>query len=138
MGGGQAVPGATFRPETNGPGFALAASLENTDRQSMNPTPPGARELHVTRGFLSVYTEMRVMKSAVQGYVKPLFKQMDVYDPRQDQEKNLFQKISEGLVGGVSQLLANVPRREAATKTDSSGRLESPQASTWQVLVNLG
>jgi hypothetical protein len=62
---------------------------------------------------------------------------MDVYDPRQDQERALFQKIYEGLVGGVSQLLENIPRREVATKADISGRLENPQASPWQVLVNL-
>jgi hypothetical protein len=80
---------------------------------------------------------MRVKNGAVRGYVKPLFKEMDLYDPPHDQEKYLFQKIYEGLVGGVSQLLENVPRREVATKADISGRLEDPQASTWQVLVNL-
>jgi hypothetical protein len=62
---------------------------------------------------------------------------MDVYDARQDQEKNLFQKIYEGLVGGVSQLLENNPRQEVATKADLAGYLDNPQASTWQVLVNL-
>ena len=137
MGSGQTVLGATFRPETNGPDFALAASIENTDMQTMNPILRVHGNFDVTRGFFSVYTEMRVMNGAVQGYVKPLFKQMDVYDPRQDQEKNLFQKIYEGLVGGASQLLENVPRREVATKADISGRLENPRASTWQVLVNL-
>jgi hypothetical protein len=62
---------------------------------------------------------------------------MDVYDPRQDQEKSLFQKIYEGLVGGVSQLMENTPRQEVATKADISGRLENPRSSTWQVLINL-
>jgi hypothetical protein len=77
------------------------------------------------------------MNGVVQGYVKPLFKQLHVYEPRQDQEKNLFQKIYEGLVGGASQLIENVPRREVAMQADSSGRPENPQARTWQVLVNL-
>ena len=40
-------------------------------------------------------------------------------------------------MGGVSTLLENIPRREVATKADLSGPLENPQASTWQVLVNL-
>jgi Domain of Unknown Function (DUF748) len=137
MGSGQTVLGATFRPETDGPDFALAASIENTDMQTMNPVLRAHGNFDVVRGFFSVYTEMRVKNAAVQGYVKPLFKEMDVYDPRQDQEKNLFQKIYEGLVGGVSQLLENVPRQEVATKADISSPLENPQASTWQVLVNL-
>ena len=137
MGSGKTVVGATFRPETNGPDFALAASIENTDMQTMNLLLRAHGNFDVVRGFFSVYTEMRVKNGAVQGYVKPLFKEMDVYDPHQDREKNLFQKIYEGLVGGVSQLLENIPRHEVATKADISGRLENPQASTWQVLVNL-
>jgi Domain of Unknown Function (DUF748) len=135
MGSGQTVVGATFRPETHGPDFALAASIENTRMQAMNQLLRAYGNFDVTRGFFSLYTEFRVKNGAVRGYVKPLFKEMDVYDARQDQEKNLFQKIYEGLVGGVSKLLENIPREEVATKADISGRLDNPQASTWQVLV---
>jgi Domain of Unknown Function (DUF748) len=137
MGSGQTVVGATFRPETDGPDFALAASIENTQVRAMNKLLRAYGDFDVVQGFFSVYTELRVKNGAVRGYVKPLFKELDVYDARQDREKNLFQKIYEGLVGGVSELLENVPRDEVATKTDISGRLENPQASTWQVLVNL-
>jgi hypothetical protein len=137
MGSGQTVVGATFRPETNGPDFALAASIENTRMQAMNKLLRAYGNFDVVRGFFSVYTEFRVKNGAVRGYVKPLFKELDVYDPRQDQEKSLFQKIYEGLVGGASQLLENIPRHEVATKADISGRLENPRASTWQALVNL-
>jgi hypothetical protein len=137
MGSGQTMVGATFRPETNGPDFALAASIENTQMQTMNKLLRAHANFDVVQGFFSVYTELRVKNGVVRGYVKPLFKEMDVYDARQDREKNLFQKIYEGLVGGVSQLMENTPRQEVATKADISGRLEDPQASTWQVLVNL-
>jgi hypothetical protein len=89
------------------------------------------------RGFFSVYSELRVRDGAVKGYVKPLLRELDVYDSRQDREKNLFQKIYEALIGGASQLLENIPRDEVATQSDISGRLENPQASTWQVLINL-
>jgi hypothetical protein len=137
MGSGQTVVGATFRPEIDGPDFALAASIENTQVRAMNKLLRAYGDFDVVQGFFSVYTEFRVKNGAVRGYVKPLFKELDVYDPRQDREKGLFQKIYEGLVGGVSELLENIPRDEVATKADISGRLENPQASTWQVLVNL-
>jgi hypothetical protein len=137
MGSGQTVIGATFRPEIDGPDFALAASIENTQVRAMNKLLRAHGNFDVVQGFFSVYTELRVKDGAVRGYVKPLFKDLDVYDARQDREKSLFQKIYEGLVGGVSELLENIPRDEVATKSDISGRLENPQASTWQVLVNL-
>lgn len=137
MGSGQTVVGATFRPETKGPDFALAASIENTQMRTMNKLLRAHGNFDVVQGFFSVYTEFRVKNGAVRGYVKPLFKEMDVYDSRQDREKGLFQKIYEGLVGGASKVLENIPRDEVATKADISGSLENPQASTWQVLVNL-
>lgn len=74
---------------------------------------------------------------AVQGYVKPLLRELDVYDTQQDKEKNLFQKLYEAVVGGVSDLLENTRRDEVATKVDMAGLLEDPQSSTWQALVNL-
>jgi Domain of Unknown Function (DUF748) len=137
MGSGQTMVGATFRPETDGPDFALAASIENTQMRAMNNLLRAYGNFDVVQGFFSVYTEFRVKNGAVRGYVKPLFKEMDVYDARQDREKNIFQKVYEGLVGGASKLLENIPRDEVATKATISGRLEDPQASTWQVLVNL-
>jgi Domain of Unknown Function (DUF748) len=137
MGSGQTVVGASFRPETNGPDFALAASIENTQMPALNALLRAYGKLDVVGGFFSVYTEMRVKNRAVQGYVKPLIRELDVYDTPQDRQKNLFQKLYEAVAGGVSEILENFPRDEVATKADIAGPLENPQASTWQVLVTL-
>jgi hypothetical protein len=137
MGSGQTVGGANFRPETNGPDFALAAAIENTQMPALNPLLRAYGKLDVVGGFFSVYTEMRVKNRAVQGYVKPLVRELDVYDMHQDQEKNLFQKLYEAVAGGVSELLENFPRDEVAATVDIAGPLENPQASTWQVVVTL-
>jgi hypothetical protein len=137
MGSGRTVVGANFRPETRGPDFALAASIEDTDMRALNQLLRAYGKFDVAEGFFSVYTEMRVRNRAVQGYVKPLFRKMEVYSHQQDQDKNLFQQLYEAVVGGVSTLLENIPRREVATKADISGPLENPRASTWEVLVKL-
>jgi uncharacterized protein DUF748 len=137
MGSGQTLVGANFRPETNGPDFALAAGIENTQMPALNPLLRAYGKVDVVGGFFSLYTEMRVKNGAVQGYVKPLMREMDVYEARQDREKNLFQQLYEALAGGVSTVLENLPRDEVATKADISGPLANPQASTSQVLVNL-
>ena len=62
---------------------------------------------------------------------KPLFKNLDVYDPAQDKDKGVMKKMYEGLIGGLSDLLKNSPREEVATKADVSGPVENPRASTW-------
>jgi hypothetical protein len=116
---------------------AVAASIENTEMTALNPLLRPYGRLDAAGGFFSVYTEMRVKNRAVQGYVKPLIRDLDVYDARQDREKNLFQKLYEAAGGGVSELLKNFPRDEVATKADIAGPLENPQASSWQVVVTL-
>ncbi len=137
MGSGRTVVGATFRPETHGPDFALAAAIEHTDMRALNDLLRAYGNFDVVQGLFSVYTEMRVHNGAVRGYVKPLVRELDVYDTSQDQEQGLFQQLYEAVVGGISELLENAPRDEVATVADISGRLENPQASTWQALVNL-
>jgi Domain of Unknown Function (DUF748) len=137
MGSGRTMVGANFRPETQGPDFALAASIEDTDMRALNPLLRAYGKFDVMQGLFSVYTELRVQNRTVQGYVKPILRKTDVYDAQQDQEKNLFKQLYEAVVGGVSALLENIPRREVAAKVDLSGPLENPEASTWQVLVSL-
>jgi len=91
----------------------------------------------VVNGSFSFYSELTVRQGKIDGYIKPLFRDMDVYDSRQDRDKTLFRKIYEGLVGGISSLLTNTPRREVATQTTVSGDIESPQTSTWETLSRL-
>ena len=137
MGGGRTLVGASFRPETKGPDFALAASIEETDMRALNDLLRAYGKFDVVGDFFSVFAEMRVLNRSVRGYVKPLVRELDVYDARQDRGKNLFQQLYEAAAGGVSQLLENFPRDEVVTTADISGPLEDPRASTWQVLVNL-
>ncbi len=137
MGSGRTVVGASFRPEANGPDFALAGAIEHTDMRALNELLRAYGKLDVVGGAFSVYTEMRVQHRAVQGYVKPLIRELDVYDTQQDQAKGLFQKLYEAAAGGVSQLLENFPRDEVATQATIAGPLDNPQASTWQVVVTL-
>jgi hypothetical protein len=137
MGSGATRVAATFRPETTGPDFDLAVRIEGTDMRAMNALWRAYGNFDVVAGRFSFYAELTVQNRAIRGYVKPLFKEMDVYDRRQDEDKGLFRQLYEGLVGGIAGLLENDPREEVATRTDISGRVENPQADTWEVLVRL-
>jgi hypothetical protein len=80
---------------------------------------------------------MTVRSGNINGYVKPLFHEMDVYDHRQDKEKGVFRKLYEGVIGGLSWLFQNTPRDEVATTIQVSGKLSNPQTSTWDTIVGL-
>jgi hypothetical protein len=137
MGSGRTIVSATFRPEVNGPDFDVNVKVEDTDMRAMNDLFRAYGKFDVVGGLFSFYSELKVKDRAVNGYVKPLFKNVDAYDRRQDAEKTAFRKLYERVVEGVSKLLENRRRDEVATKADVSGPLENPRTSTWQVIANL-
>lgn len=56
----------------------------------------------VVKGVFSFYADITVRGGKINGYVKPLFRDMRVYDQRQDRDKSLFRKLYECLVGGLA------------------------------------
>jgi Domain of Unknown Function (DUF748) len=140
MGSGNTVVAATFRPEDKGPDFDLDVRIDDTDMRTMNDMLRAYGKFDVARGLFSFYTELKVKNQTVDGYIKPLFRDLKAYDRRQDAEKSSFRKLYEKLVGGVSKVLENwTPRREVATKTTVEGTLGGGGAkvSTGEALVNL-
>jgi len=137
MGNGPTQIDFAFRPETKGPDFNISLRTENTDMRTMNDLFRAYGNFDVAGGVFSLYSEIKVRQGKIEGYVKPLFRDVNVYDERQDREKSVFRKLYEGLVGGIAGLLQNRPREEVATQTSISGDIESPQTSTWQTVLRL-
>jgi len=137
MGSGQTRVTGEFRPEKKGPDLDLYVKIDNTQLKSMNDLLRAYGKFDVSAGTFSLVTELHVKDRMVTGYIKPFFKDMQVYDRRQDKEKGIFRKMYEMLVGGVAKLLENRPREQVATRADISGPLESPKTSTWQIVVHL-
>jgi hypothetical protein len=137
MDSGVTEVGATFRPETSGPDFDLAVRIEPLPMRLMNNLWRAYGNFDVVGGLFSFYSELTVKNGEISGYVKPLFQDLDVYDVRQDKDKNIFQQIYEGLIGGISWLLENPPRDEVATVTTVSGKLQNPHLGSWKAILGL-
>ena len=137
LGSGATTVDATFRPEIKGPDFALDAKIENTDMRRMNDLLRAHAKVDVVSGVFSVYSEVRVHDGRIEGYVKPIFRDLKVYGKDKDEDRTFGQKVKEKAIDVAAKILKNRPRKEVATKADISGRLDKPQTSTWQVLVRL-
>jgi hypothetical protein len=137
MGTGTATADATFRAETAGPAFDLSVRIDDVDLSSMNDLFRAYGKFDVAAGRFFFYSELSAHDGAIAGYVKPFFKDMTVYDPRQDRDKTAFRKMYERVIGGVAKILKNRPREEVATKTAVSGRLDTPNVSVMEAIVKL-
>ncbi len=137
MGSGAVDGKATFYPEGKRANFGMSLAVKETQLKSLNDLLRAHGKFDVTGGVFSVYSEVRVRDGRIRGYVKPLFRDVNVYDKEQDQGKNVFRKMYEGIVGGVARLLENRRRKEVATVTTLDGPVDDPKSSALQIIGNL-
>jgi hypothetical protein len=137
MGSGPLVLTGTFHPEEKGPDFNLNLVIEDTEMPAMNNLFRAFGDFDTAAGWFSLYSEVKVKNGHMEGYVKPLFREVEIYNKEQERSDSFFQKIYEGIVGAIAQLLENRPRKELATKTDISGTLENPKTDSLQAILVL-
>jgi hypothetical protein len=137
MGSGPTRVTGTIRPESKNPNLSLNIAIENTEMKAMSEIFQAYGKFDIKRGEFSFFSEIVIRNNRIKGYVKPIFKNMEVADMRTPEDKSLFHKLYAGAVGAVTELLKNRPRQQVATETDISGPLEDPRANIAQIIVNL-
>jgi Domain of Unknown Function (DUF748) len=137
MGSGATSVSAAFRPERNGPDFDVEARIENTDLTLLNNLLRAHTKVDVASGVFAVFAEVSVKNRRVAGYVKPLFRDLQVYETIQDEDKSVGRKLKEKVADVVGKVLRNRHREEVVTVTRIDGPLGNAKASTWEALVGL-
>ena len=80
------------------------------------------------------------MDGQLSGYVKPLMKNVDIFDWQQDVEnrnKNALESAWEAVVGTAQTLLKNQRRDQFATRVDLSGSVKNQDISPLQAFFNI-
>jgi hypothetical protein len=137
MGTGATTATATFRPEKNSPDFTLNLAIEDTQMPPMSDLFKAYGNFEIRQGLFSFFSELTVKNNMINGYVKPLFKNLEVDDRRSEKQKSLFHRTYIAIVKGLSKLLENPKTQQVATEATISGPVGGKKTSTWQVIVNL-
>jgi hypothetical protein len=137
MGTGATNARASYRPEKSGPDFDLDLKIEGTQMTAMNDIWRAYGKFDVVGGSLSIYSQLRVKNARIDGYVKPVFRDVNVYDKKQDAKKPLLKKLYEGIVEGVADIFENRKTDEVVTVADISGPISNPHSSTMQIIGKL-
>ena len=136
MGSGETLGTATFRPLGEYPEFDLALEINETQLTSLNDVLLAYGNFDVQDGHFSFFTELSVADGYIDGYMRPLFGDMEVHDGR-DEDDTLIDGLYETAIGAITSLMENVPRDEVATQIDISGPLDDPEMSTWEIIWGL-
>ena len=137
MGSGAVNANASFMTQKSGADFDLDGKIEGTQAAAMNDVWRAYGKFDVTGGTFSLYTQLRVKDGHIEGYLKPLFADLNVYDPKQDAKKSIFKKLYEKVVEEVGDLLENEKRDEIVTVARISGSTSDPNSNTWQIIGKL-
>ena len=137
MGTGRVQAEASFFPEGKDPNFGMKLEIAETQLKNINPMLKAHGNFDVAGGEFSLYMDLRVKDRQVQGYVKPLFRDINVYDPSQDKNEGPMHKLYEKMVGVVAKILENKKRDEVATVAKISGPVENPQSNALEILGGL-
>jgi len=137
MGSGDTRVRGDFLASQLGPDLNLKVEIRNTDLPSMNDILRAYGRFDVAAGKLSVYSEVVIKDGNINGYVKPMFANVEVYDYQKDKSKPLLHQAKELVIGGATHLFKNSNTQQVASDMDLTGKLSSPQTSTWQAIAQV-
>ena len=138
MGSGAADVAATLQPQTGSADMDLTAQIERADLVRLRELVRAYGGFDIAAGEFSMYSELQVKNGAISGYVKPLFRGIEVgSEPEVAAEKGLRHRLYEGMVGIAAKILKNRPRAEVATVVPISGRIDRPQVGRWETVGGL-
>lgn len=73
----------------------------------------------------------------LRGYVKPLIKNLRVYESEQERGKSFIQKLREAVVGGAAAAIEDPSSHEVATNIEITGAVSNPEIHTWEAVARL-
>lgn len=122
----------TFAAE---PAFDMRFALNDLALTRLNDFLRAYGNFDVESGTFTLYSEISADEGSFQGYVKPLFKNLQVVSWRED--KNPLELAWEAMVGAAAKILENPPTGKVATQIPVSGDFEQQDIGYWAAIINL-
>jgi hypothetical protein len=137
MGSGKTMLSGGFLPTAKPANFAIQLRLEDAKLTDLNKFLLAHTGVDVADGLFSVYTELTVKGGRVQGYLKPLVKNLRVFDKQKDRAKPLGKRVEIHVVQWLATLFKNRSSKQVATITRISGSTSDPKLSEWEAIRKL-
>jgi Domain of Unknown Function (DUF748) len=127
----------TLDPFSYRPTFHMATRLLGLDVTRLNDLALAYGKFDFKRGWFDLVLESDAKEGQLTGYVKPLFRNLKVFNPTQDlREDNVLRFFWQALVGATTGLLKNQPRDQFGTLIPFRGDVSS--TTTTDILATLG
>jgi len=119
------------------PTFELDASLTNVDMVQLNDFLRSYGKLDVAGGDFSLFTSVASVQGTYKGYVKVLFRNLDVFEWEKERKKNILDIFWEAIAGVLSEGFRNHPHDQLAAQIPVSGSFTDVHADLWSATGSL-
>lgn len=118
------------------PTFDVNARLSKIDLVKLNDFLRAYGNFDVEKGTLELYTEAAAKNGLINGYTKPIIKDLKVLNWKEDTD-NPAEFLWESIVGAAAWVLTNKKKDQVATKAEFQGRIDDPNANIWFIISQL-
>ncbi|MEZ5015034.1 MAG: DUF748 domain-containing protein [Chitinophagales bacterium] len=124
--GGSIALSIQLDPLNEVPTFDMNAELQNMHLVALNDFLKAYGNFDVQQGNFGVYMEAAAKESKIVGYTKPIVKDLDVVEWKDEKEDPLGQKLWESLIGFGAWVFKNKKTEQLATRIEFSGDVKDP------------
>ncbi len=131
---------ATFDPLSNFEDFEFRLRVRDIELKRMNDFASAYGKFDFNAGHGDVVIEAKAQKAKLTGYIKPLLRDVDVFNWQQDVEnkdKGIFRSIWEAIVGGSETVLKNQGKNQFATRVELRGNVHRRDISAFEAFLQI-
>ena len=116
------------------PTFDMNAEMIGLNLVEVNDFLKAYGKFDVQKGTFGVYTEAAAKDGKIIGYTKPIIKDLDVIEWKDEKEDPLGQKLLESVVGLGGWIFKNRSEDQVATEIEFEGELKDPAINVWNII----
>lgn len=131
---------ATFDPFSDFDDFQFRLRATDIELRQLNDFASAYGKFDFNAGHGDVVIEAEAENGRLHGYIKPLLRDVDVFNWQQDVEnknKGFFRSVWEALVGATETVLKNQPKNQFATRVDLSGSVHQQDISAFEAFLQI-
>lgn len=140
LGDARVESNATFDPLSNFEDFEFRLRATDIQLRRLNDFASAYGKFDFNAGHGDVVIEAKAVKGRLNGYIKPLLRDVEVFNWQQDVEnrnKGFFRSVWEALVGASETVLKNQQKNQFATRVELSGSVHQSDISAFEAFLQI-
>ncbi len=129
-----------FDPLASPPHFDLDFQLDSLQIPKLNDFNRAYLNMDVESGIFYLKSELASRDGNIEGYVKPIVRELNVFDWKKDVEqdnKGFFKSVWEMGIDVVEEIFQNQDKQQTATRIPIKGKLTTPKTDMVTTTLNV-